>query len=304
MLDLKFKEIQIEDKALIDPLLRQSASFCLSSFTFASLSSWNCAYHYKWTISENTLLITLITLEDNKEHFLQPIGDFPISLQKKIIDYASSLDYDLTIYGISDSFIEKFHTFVSHFEKTKHRDMDNYIYAAEDLALLKGNDYQPKRNLIHQFENKYNWSVEPISEANIADCFFVLHKIYKQDNQLSEHLQHELNALDFNLRHFSLLEQQGILIRIDTEPVAFSVFEALNSNTCVVHFEKAMREHKGLYQLINREAAKIIFSKGCLNINREEDLGVEGLRKAKLSYNPLNLCPATALVFKKYNSKQ
>lgn len=300
MLDLKFKEIEIEDKSLIDPILRQSASFCLSFFTFASLASWNSTYHYKWAISEDTLLIKLTTLEDNKEHFLQPVGVFPPTLQKKIINYASSIDYDLTIYGISDSFIEKFPDFVSHFEKTKHREMDNYIYSAEDLALLKGNDYQPKRNLIHQFENKYNWSVEPILDVNIIDCYSVIHKMYKREGQqLDEYLLQELNALDFNLKHFTVLEQEGILIRIDNKPVALSIFESLNSNTCVIHFEKAIRDYKGLYQLINREAAKIIYSKGCQYINREEDLGIEGLRKAKLSYNPLSLCPATALVYKK-----
>ena len=85
---------------------------------------------------------------------------------------------------------------------------------------------------------------------------------------------------------------------MDGKPVAFSLYEHLNPSTCVVHFEKAMREYKGLYQLVNRETAKKIYSKGCKHINREEDLGIEGLRKAKLSYHPLELCPAHALVFK------
>jgi hypothetical protein len=106
-----------------------------------------------------------------------------------------------------------------------------------------------------------------------------------------------LEALDFILNHFSQFKEEGILIRVDGKPVAFSIYEPLNPSTCVVHFEKAMREYKGLYQLVNRETAKQIMSKGCKNINREEDLGIEGLRKAKLSYYPLELCPAHALVF-------
>lgn len=178
--------------------------------------------------------------------------------------------------------------------------MDNYIYSSEDLALLKGKDYQPKRNLINQFEKNYSWTSESISEENIDDCFNVILKIYNEEAiNADSYLAYELKVLEFVLHHFNDLEQKGILIKINTEPVAFSIFEFLNPTTCVIHFEKAMRDYKGLYQLINREAAKFIFERGYPNINREEDLGIEGLRKAKLSYHPQSLCPAHALFFKK-----
>jgi len=280
-------------------MLRKYSSFCLSSFSFASLVSWERMYHYKWVISEGTLVTSFVTFEDNKNHILQPIGEFPIALQDKIIQYASSLHYPLTVYGVSDSFIKHFPAFISHFDQTEFRDMDNYIYSSEDLALLNGRDYHSKRNLINQFEKKYNWTSEPIAEANVSDCFEVLHNIYNAETIESDsYLAYELKVLEFVLQHFTELEQHGVLVRIDKEPVAFSIFEMLNETTCVIHFEKAMREFKGLYQLINREAAKFIFSKGYSYINREEDLGIEGLRKAKLSYHPISLCPAYALVFK------
>lgn len=299
MEELKFRKIALQDKEVIKPVLRKYSSFCLSAFSFASLVSWESVYHYKWVISENTLLIRFLTLEENKEHFLQPVGEFTADLQKIVLQYASMLDYPLTIFGVSETFIKHFPHFVSHFEVTRYRDLDNYIYSSEDLALLKGKDYQPKRNLIHQFEKQHSWTSEPIEAVNIEDCYNVMQKIYNNESQKKDaYLGFELKVLEFVLRNYTELEQNGILVRIKGEPVAFSIFEFLNATTCVVHFEKAMREYKGLYQLINREAAQFIFSKGYPHINREEDLGIEGLRKAKLSYHPLNLCPAFALVYR------
>ncbi len=300
MNDLEFKAIKLEDKEVIMPMLRKHSSFCLSAFTIASLVSWEMVYHYKWTIIKDTLLIRFLTLEDDQDHLLQPVGEFPPELQDKVLKYASTLDYQLKIFGVSEAFIKHFPHFISHFEITKYRDMDNYIYSSEDLTLLKGKDYQPKRNLIHQFEKHYNWKAEPIASQNIEDCLDVLHKIYnKEAIDTDRYLAYELKVLQFVLKHFTELEQHGILIRVNNEPVAFSIFEFLNPTTCVIHFEKAMKDYKGLYQLINREAAKFIFERGYPNINREEDLGIEGLRKAKLSYHPVSLCPAFALIIKK-----
>lgn len=296
---LHFKGVTIEDKEAIKPYLRKYSSFCLSAFTFASLASWELVYHYEWTIINGTLVIRFVTLEDNRVQLMQPIGEFNIDLQHKIIDYASTLDYQLKIYGVSDAFIAHNRDFVSRFEIIEHRDMDNYIYSSEDLALLKGKEYQPKRNLIHQFEKNYSWTSEPVAKENMHDCVKALNNVYNQGIEDNSFLSEELNALLFVMEHFTELEQHGLLIRINNEPVAFSIFELLTPTTCVVHFEKAMKDYKGLYQLINREAAKDFFSHGYKYINREEDLGIEGLRKAKLSYHPVSLCPAHALVFKK-----
>ncbi|MBI2522418.1 MAG: DUF2156 domain-containing protein [Bdellovibrio sp.] len=298
MKDITFKKITIEDKESIEFYLNNYSTFCLSAFSFPGLVAWETVYHYQWAVLQNTLLIKLVTHDDNKEHFLQPIGEFPSDLQKKIIQYAQSLDYRLAIYGASNTFISKHAEFVSHFEQTEHRDMDDYIYLTEDLALLKGKKYQAKRNLLHQFETSYDWSSEAITPANIPACFEVLTSIYHQNNlDKNSFLAHELNVLTFVLKHFPQFKEKGVLIRIDGRPVAFSIFAHLNASTCVVHFEKAMREYKGLYQLINRETAKIILADGYKYINREEDLGLEGLRKAKLSYHPLELCPAHVLLF-------
>jgi uncharacterized protein len=300
MNDIPFKKIAIQDKEAIEFYLFKYSSFCLSAFTFSSLVAWERVYHYQWAIVKDTLLLKFVTIDDGKEQLMQPIGEFPKLLQDQIIQYARSLNYRLTIYGVSNAFISKHPVFVAHFERTEHRDMDNYIYSAEDLATLKGGNFQAKRNLITQFETNNKWASEAVSIENISACFEVIGKIYDQNNlDAASYLAHELKALEFVLNNFTQFKDEGVLIRVDGKPVAFSLYEHLNPSTCVVHFEKAIRDYKGLYQLINRETAKKIYSKGCKHINREEDLGIEGLRKAKLSYHPIELCPAHALVYKK-----
>ena len=210
------------------------------------------------------------------------------------------MDHGLEIYGVSDHFINKFDKFVSYFIRTERRDLDNYIYLAEDLALLNGRKYQPKRNLLNQFEKNNNWTSGSISVDSIPACLEIIGNIYdKKDLAENSFLSQELETLDFVLKNFLKLKQEGVLILIDGKPVAFSIYEQLNPSMCVIHYEKAIKEYKGLYQLINRETAKSILSKGYKYINREEDLGIEGLRKAKLSYYPVEMCPAHVLVFKK-----
>lgn len=300
MKDIKFKNIALEDKKSFEYYLYKYSSFCLSAYTFSSLISWNSVYKYAWAVVDDTLLIKFTTFEEKKEQFMQPIGNFPEILQNKIINYAKMLDYRLTVYAVSNTFISKYPKFVSHFNRIEHREMDNYIYLAKDLVLLNGADYQAKRNLINQLETNYTWTSEPISVDNTSACVEVINKIYNNEElDINSYLAHELNALNYVLNHFSQLKEEGTLIRINKEPVAFAIFEHLNNSTCVVHFEKAMREYKGLYQLVNRETAKQIVEKGCDKINREEDLGIEGLRKAKLSYHPIKFCTSDALVFKK-----
>ncbi|MCL5017427.1 MAG: phosphatidylglycerol lysyltransferase domain-containing protein [Patescibacteria group bacterium] len=295
-----FKNFSLEDKETIDPYLSKYYSSCLSVFTFSTFMSWGSIYRYKWAIANDTLLIKFTEPEDRRDQLVCPIGEFPKKLQDEVIEYARSLEYELKIYGVSEEFIGRYVEFVSHFERVDRRDMDNYIYLAESLALLEGRKYQPKRNLLSQFEKNYKWTSESISSGNISDCFAVMDNIYgKRDLGGNLSISQELESLDFVLNNFEKLKEEGILIRIDGKPVAFSIYEPINSLMCAVHYEKAEKEYRGLYQLINRETAKKILSEGYKYINREEDLGIEGLRKAKLSYYPIKMCPAFVLVFKK-----
>ena len=96
-----------------------------------------------------------------------------------------------------------------------------------------------------------------------------------------------------------LFDQQGLLITVNDRPVAFSIYEAISPTTVAVHFERALRSYKGLFQVVNWETAKVVAAQGFEFINREEDLGDEGLRDAKMSYHPIEIIPAYELTYRK-----
>lgn len=302
---LNFKEFELLDQDILKPILSGYDRICLSGYTFASLMSWSHVYHYKWAvIGGRSLLITTAPKNDYHKHFLQPKGLFSEHCQTEFINHLKSLDYTAKIYGVCPLFLEKHADFSSHFDIIDDPGLYNYIYRTKDLAFLQGRDYQPKRNLINQAEKLYKYTTEAITKTNISDVKNILSEIEKDILEEDINLLNEKIVLQYTLDNYSDLKQQGLLIRIEGKPTAFSIYEKLNQDTAVIHFEKALRSYKGLYQLINRETAKEIHTKGYEFINREEDLNIAGLRKAKLSYCPVNLCKTSILVLKNNDDKK
>jgi hypothetical protein len=184
-------------------------------------------------------------------------------------------------------FFERHAAFARHFEIAAVRDGANYVYAAGDLAGLPGRRYAGKRNLIAQASRLYSWSLETLDPLRVGACLGFSEDIAsRRTTQGAVTLAQEQEALEGALRDLGPLGLQGLLVRVDGRPSAFSIFDRLSSTTAVVLFERARRGVKGLYQVINRETARVIAAQGSTLINREEDLGDPGLRKAKLSYHP------------------
>ena len=297
---LPFKPIELSHKGQVEPMLLEEPPR-LAPYTFASLMAWNLIYQYEWTVFQNkTMIISASVPPQNVRHILQPLGVFSKECQKILVEEMGKLNYRIIIYGVNDWFIERFPEFTSHFEAINDLGFANYIYRAEDLAFLAGRKYAKKRNLIAQAEKAYPWTASPMTGSCLNDCIKLLEQIANDDQiEKDQSLMNERLALGYTLRHFTELNQQGIVIKVDDKPVAFSIYEKLNQNTADVHYEKADRNYKGLYQLVNRETSKVILESGYEFINREEDINLPGLRAAKQSYYPVEVRPAYQLVFKK-----
>lgn len=175
--------------------------------------------------------------------------------------------------------------FPEKFEITEHRDYADYVYRVSDLVNLSGKKYHGKRNHLARFYEN-DWSFEPITPDNVAECLEMNHRWSvenadtKEDGVLAERC-----AVRLCLTHMEELGCFGGLLRVNGEVAAYTVGERLNSDTVVVHFEKAFSRIQGAYPAINRE----FLSRMCRDyayVNREEDLGIEGLRRAKESYHP------------------
>lgn len=301
MFNLNFTPLSLSHYSTLLPVLSELSPE-LSGYTFSSLASWNFMFHYQWAkVCEKGLIITIcLPGEPGCGHMLQPLGDFSADCEALLLEQLSMLPYPLRIYGVAEDFIKKYPHFIEHFEITNNPSFANYVYNAEDLALLPGRKYQKKRNLIAQGEKLYTFESMPLETRHVGDCSELLSLIEDEEQIASDqNLQNERKALDYTLTHCMQLNQKGQLIRVDGKLVAFSIWEELNKTTAVVHFEKADRNYKGIYQLINRETSKSIFAQGYKYINREEDLGLEGLRQAKQSYFPVELKSSYYLTFRK-----
>lgn len=273
----------------------------LTGYTLPCLAAWNGVFDYRWTFPEpETLLISFRAAADGKRHLLQPIGLFSPEIQSALLDCMKKMDYSVQFLGIEPSFLERHSLFLSHFDVCLDRNNCNYIYRSEDLAHLAGRHYSKKRNLIAQASRAYTWTEEPITARNISLCLEVLNELQRELTPgQQEDLKPDDTAVRAAINLFCDLPMDGRLITINQIPVAFSLFEKQTSDTAVIHFERALRRYKGLYQVINQVTAQAIQQQGISWINREEDLGDPGLRQSKESYYPANLASAFSLTLKR-----
>jgi uncharacterized protein len=297
-LGFSFSPLKLEDSKILTDFLKQYPQ-PLTGYSFAALAAWEPFYRYHWTFPEPENLLISCTLDpDANPHLMQPIGLLSTDVAQAILKNAAALSYPLRIIGVSNQFLKEKHDFTGSFTVWEDRSVSNYLYSASALAKLAGRKYSKKRNLLSQAESLYGWSCQPLTSELTKGCFAVLESIINEEHPVLEGMsKRELAALEYALRHFDDLHQQGLLIFVDEKPVAFSIYEAISPDTVAVHFERALRSYKGLYQVINYETAKVVAAQGFEFINREEDLGDPGLRDAKMSYHPLEVLPAYELKY-------
>ena len=174
------------------------------------------------------------------------------------------------------------------------RDSYDYLYRIEDLAELAGRKYQKKRNHINRFRtNHINAQTLPLNEKTIdlakklVDIWFEQYTAW--DPEGDNHL--ERIALCRAFSHYEELGMEGLVLVEDGEPLAMAMGSPLSADTFDIHFEKAREDADGAYAVINQAFARYLREKYpyLRYLNREDDLGLEGLRKAKLSYYPDHL---------------
>jgi hypothetical protein len=175
------------------------------------------------------------------------------------------------------------------FEFKKRRDGFDYVYLLEKLVKLPGRKLHAKRNHINFFIKNYDWTFEPLTLENLDECREMNEQWYeKKERSHYTGLANERRAVEKCFENYSRLGLEGGLLRASGRIVAYTIGEPLNSDTYVIHIEKAFSDIRGAYQMINREFASFIKDKypHILYVNREDDMGDKGLRRAKLSYYP------------------
>jgi len=295
----RFRPLTLADKDMLQDYLQRYPQH-VSGYTFATLAAYAPIYGVAWSRVGPECLLLARRL-DGQLHLLQPIGKPTDACCDGLLESAAALPYPLQMVYVAKAYVDANPRFCAHFIAEEDRASANYIYVARDLAELAGGRFAKKRNLIAQFQTLHpDWVAESLDADCGTLCRQVLLNIAREDgvDAGDPTLAQELQALDFTMTHFDALEQNGVLIRVAGQPVGFAIWERQNVETAAVHFEKALRSFKGLYQMVNRETARAILAAGYHLINREEDVGDLGLRQAKLSYSPIDITPVFDLTLR------
>ncbi len=283
---IEFNKPSIADKEWINRKIEETGSPSCE-YTFGNIF----AYTAKMEISVAECYSCLVTrcIYNGVLMYCYPVGNGDKKAAvEAIIDDAAAQGKDFILFGMTREFADELEAnFPERFKIVFDRDGSDYIYRREDLVTLRGKRYQPKRNHISFFTKNYDWTYERISRDNIADCLEMNKKWIDEalDERKSE-LSEELEIIKKVFDNYEELDFVGGLIRADGEVIAYTMGERMNEDTFCVHFEKAFSSYRGAYPMINREFCERELS-AYRYVDREDDLGADNLRKAKLSYYPV-----------------
>ena len=283
---IPFKDIELTDRDTITGITRKSnRRNC--DLSFSNLCSWRFLYDTQFAVVNDFLVFKFWA--QGELTYMMPVGKGDLKETiKELIRDAKQEEQPFRMLGVCRGMQEDLeHILPNKFVFTTTRDYADYLYYREDLATLKGKKFQSKRNFTNRFKRQYpNYEYAPITPDNIEECLILEEKWCKENNcDEYEGTGNERKALTYALRNFEALGLMGGLLRVDGEIVAFTFGMPINADTFGTHVEKADTTIEGSYAMINMEFAKHI-PEQYIYINREEDLGIPGLRKAKLSYNP------------------
>lgn len=284
-MNLNFKQVELEDKSLMDSYIKQQSSRNCS-ISFANMFLWQKHYQVEYTVVEN--MIVFKTIEENPS-FSFPIGGSDVKKSiNTLMGYCKEKNIEFKMYGVSEeqfSVIDQLYP--GEFQIEYIRDDANYVYETEKLIHLSGKKYHGKKNHINKFMSLYeDWKYEDITAENVEECIQMAFEWRKENCDPDEMKSAEFCVTLNSLKKLKELELIGGLIRVSGKVVAITVGEPLTQDTFVVHIEKAFADVPGAYTIINRE----FLAHNAVDytyVNREEDTGSEGLRKAKLSYRPI-----------------
>lgn len=286
---IPFRDITISDKEMVQKYtLPSDRKNC--DLSFANLYSWRFLYQTQIAELDGFLLIKFHI--DGHVAYMLPVGDGELRPVLEALEEDAKPTGEFRMQGICAHMradLEAADPNPVSFTFTADRDFYDYIYARTDLATLKGKHYQPKRNHINKFMRLYpNYEYKDLTPDLIPECLDMTGKWLLQ-NETSEEERRELEdehkSLVDALNHFDQLDLRGGVLHVDGRIVAFTYGAAINQDTFDVCVEKADTDFEGSYTMINYEFANHI-PEQYIHVNREEDLGIEGLRKAKLSYYP------------------
>lgn len=301
---IRWKEVKLTDKPKIEDMI--CASGCHGAdYGFANLYIWRKSYSPLIAFHGSRFLIGM----PQWHVYAYPKGDGDVSPSiELLLDEAHALGDKLLLRGLTDRTLEEFlPLYGDRFEISEDRDNADYIYSVDKLSNLPGRHLSSKRNHIKHFERNGPWEFHKISAggcgmytcgntegpaeagykpSSIAEAKAFVDEFYREKNDPD--LKAEAGAIEEMFQHYDELGFIGGLLYQNGTPAAFTAGTRLDNEVFDVHFEKALPGVEGAYTMVNREFARMVSAEipEIQYFNREEDMGIEGLRRAKESYHP------------------
>ncbi|NHJ26158.1 MAG: DUF2156 domain-containing protein [Candidatus Lokiarchaeota archaeon] len=292
------EKIRLEDKTLFDKYFQKYPPQN-SEFTFTNLFMWRNFYELLFLEWKEHLII--FSYEFFKKHksplserkeaifFFSPIGPNPSDIMIEIFEHIKEAEFHRVPEEVYETLIkhERFQNL--NISVVEDRDNWDYVYEVKNLISLPGNQYRQNRRWLQKFFDNYKYEFKILTEDLIDMCKKLqLEWCIARECEEDEGLEQEQKAIYEALDNFAVLRFKGAMICIDEKCAAYTFGEMLNPETVVIHIEKAHMQYDGGYQAINN-----LFLKSCWEnvklVNREQDLGVAGLRRAKESYKPIRM---------------
>lgn len=285
---IDFKQITLSDKKDIDTAFAGNI-YRACDFCFANLFAWNAKFKTVFAIEHRTIFLRFQD-SDGQLYYMMPIGKMPISnALSLIIKDAEENRIPFQMKGITTRMWETIQKEMpGKFRYLPDRNNNEYIYYSEKLIKLSGKKLQSKRNHINRFKaDNPDWQYFPLtSREELNECAQMLDEWEEVNlSKVDFSQRYDYIATKIMLDNFEYLGLRGGAIRVNGKIVAFSIGEPLTADSFVVHVEKAFGEVNGAYSIINQQFIECEASEFTY-INREEDMGIANLRKAKMSYYP------------------
>ncbi len=282
---MQFQNITVEDKKIMDPFLLNNP-YGICDYSFANIFIWRDTYHTQYALYKNFLVLC----SQSEEHgiiYLMPLGDGDkTEVIQALIEDAKERSIPFQMGALTPHMVTELQPILpENFRIHNEGQNGDYLYLSESMITLAGKKLSAKRNHINKFMSTYGDAFEyvDIDDTMLSECRQMKKKWCAERDCSKEDTDY--CAVSEALKNFNALELKGGAIRVNGEMVAFTLGQKNNDNTFNILVEKALSHIDGAYPMINREFATRACGAFEL-INREEDLGIEGLRKAKQSYRP------------------
>ena len=285
--ELEIKPVTLSDKPILDRYFSQYGGFN-SEFTFTNMFMWQKSYNIRYVIT-NDMLCIFSKHGDGAETVNIPLGNGDMKAAiSTLLDYFKSVGQPplIRLYKEDEKTLLN-SLFPNTFVFTEDRNSYDYVYNVQDLIDLPGSRYHAKRNHINRLLANHSFEYKPIDEALKKSCFDLFVTWCESKRDTVPGIDEQYEAVKCLFDNMDTLRVKGGCILIDGQVVAFSFGEALNAekSIAVIHLEHADANIQGSFPLINQQFLENEWSEFEL-VNREEDMGLSGLRRAKKSYHP------------------